>query len=310
MVGNSYSMQGNVGALGGENLSGGSYDLGAGLIFAEMANTPSAPALSNDSSWYNKLKVTINTAENSSDATYAVAISDDNWSTTEWVQDDYTVGADLGIEDFENYTGIGGTAYIIGLVKSTGYRVKAKARHGVYTESPLSASSAEASTVNITLSFDLDISASDEETAGPYSVAFGELTAGSVNTAANKVWVDLVTNAEMGGVVFVYDQNAGLKSTVSNYTINAVSDNLTNLTEGFGLKGSSAAGGLSLVSPYNGSDENVGIVNTTIREIFSSGNDPVAAGRGSIFLKAKPSVTTPSANDYADTLTIIAAASF
>ena len=72
-----------------------------------------------------------------------------------------------------------------------------------------------------------------------------------------------------------------------------------------------ASGGpLSAASPYNTASDNVGVVDTTIRALYSSSNLPVTGGRASILIKAKPSNLTPASNDYTDTLTLIASGSF
>ncbi len=309
-----YSMEGILGGLK-KGTTSSNYQLGAGLMFVQEADTPPAPTFSNDSNWYNKLKIIINTGPNPSDAVYAIAITDDNWTTTKWVQNDNTVGDTLGIEDFQSYTDWGGATgeQIIGLDPATTYKVKVKARHGKYTESGLGPE-AEASTSNVSITFDLDVSSIDEETSGPYTVNFGELNLGSVDTAGDLVWVDFDTNAEMGGNIFVYDLNAGLKSSTLNYTISSTTGDLNSASEGFGLQGNSVSessgGPLSIVSPYNGLNDNVGIVSSDIREIFNTSSNPITAGRGSFYLKAKASETTPFAADYTDTITVIAAATF
>ncbi|MBU2592165.1 hypothetical protein KKD61_01740 [Patescibacteria group bacterium] len=310
-----YLMEGVVGELAGTGQTSSNYQSDSGLIFVQQANVPPAPTFTNGGSWYNRLNIIIDTGSNPTDATFAIAITDDNWTTTEWVQNDNTVGSNLGIEDFQTYTNWGGAAgeNIIGLDANTIYKVKVKARQGLYTESPLGPE-ASASTSQLSLSFDIDVAGTDTETGAPYVVDFGSLTSGSVNTAANKVWIDLATNAEMGGLVFVYDANSGLKSTIVNYTISSATADLSGAPEGFGLRGDTASessgGPMAISSPYNGAGDNVGLVDTIVREIFSSSQNPVTGGRASFLLKAKPSDIAPAATDYLDTLTLIAAASF
>lgn len=310
-----YSMEGIVGELAGTGQTSGNYRSDSGLIFVQQANVPPAPTFTNDSNWYNQLKITIDIGGNPTDATFAIAITDDDWVSTDWVQNDNTVGGTLGIEDFQTYTNWGSASgeQIIGLAPNTAYKVKVKARQGNYTESPLGPE-AGVSTSQVSLSFDIDTASSDTETAPPYTVNFDSLTLGSVNTATNKIWVDLDTNAEMGGVIFVYGLNTGLKSNSVNYTISSTSDNLSVASEGFGAQGDSvtesSGGPMTTSSPYDGVSDNVGLVDTIVREIFSSSQNPVTGGRASFLLKAKPSETTPAATDYTDTLTVIAAASF
>lgn len=301
--------------------SSANYRADSGLIFTQQSNVPPAPTFVNDTGTrYNKLKITINQdSGDPSDTTYAIAISTDDFVTTNWVQPDNTIGSSLGIEDFQSYANWGGASgeFIIGLARNTTYKVKVKSRQGKYTESPLGPV-ASAATVDSQISFDIDIGGGSDpgETAPPYAVNVGSLTAGTPVTASNRVWLDLATNGEAGGYIYVYDQNAGLRSTDVDYTINSATANLASgaVTEGFGLQGASktqsSGGPLDYVGPYDGTAENVGLVNTVIREIFDTSSSPIVGGRGSFSIKAKASNITPGANDYSDTLTVIAAASF
>lgn len=305
----SYGLEAILGEVSG-NQSSTNYKAQSGLVFLQQSNVPSAPTLANSSNWYNKLNVIINTSNNPSDALYAVAISDDDWVTTRWIQSDNTVGATLGAEDYQTYTNWGGVSgeNIIGLTPGTTYKVKVKAAQPGFTESPLGPE-ATAATVNSSLDFDIDVSATDAESVAPYVVAFGSLSVGSVNTAADKIWIDFATNAESGGIVYVYSANGGLRSTAKDYTITSATANLASVEEGFGVKEDSTSN-LTFVSPYNGASDNVGVVDATIRELLTSGGSPVASGRASVLLKAKPKTITPASSDYSETITIIASGNF
>jgi hypothetical protein len=294
--------------LGGEQKSA-AYTIDGGLVFTQQTNVATA-TLANSGNWYNKLLLTINNQNNPTDTIYAIAISTDDFVTTNYVQNDGTIGASLGAEDWQTYTNWGGGSgeYVIGLTPDTEYTVKVKARQGDFTESPWGPEAIE-QTDPVTLSFDIDVSASDTETAAPYTVSFGSLTAGSVTTASNRIWIDLATNAENGGFVYIYDANAGLVSANVSYTINSSTSNLGSASEGYGVQVATVSN-LSAVSPYNGASDNVGVVDTTIRPILDSSNAPVTAGRSSIYVKAKNASQTPAANDYADTITMIASGSF
>ena len=143
---------------------------------------------------------------------------------------------------------------------------------------------------------------------------FGSVSLGSVNTASNRIWMDIDTNAESGGYVYIYSANNGLLSAHTSHTISSVTGNLAALSEGFGIQNNSATqtsgGPLTALSPYNGAADNVGIVNSTIRELYSTGTNPIVGGRASVTLKMKPSASTPASSDYSDTLTLIAAGTF
>ncbi len=290
------------------------YGLGAGLEFVQQANVPPAPTFVNDGNYYNKLKIIINEGGNPSDTEYAVAISSDDWATTQYVQSDFTVGSSLGSEDWQTYVDWGGSAgeFVIGLDSATTYKVKVKSRQGAFTSWQWGPE-ASATTSSLSLFFDIDVSAIDEETAPPYSIDFGDLAVG-VNTASKKIWTDLETNGSGGGFVYIYADSDGLQSASHGTSIPSVSADLTTVNKGYGVQVASvtqtSGGPLIAQSPYDGSADNVGIVDTTIRSILSSSNMPITGGRGSISLKAKIDALTPAASDYSVTFTVIASATF
>lgn len=309
----STSYKANVisGEVGGDKLDGTTYDLGSGMEFTQQANVPAAPTFTNPSNYYNKLKVVLNVSDNPTDTIFAIAISTDDFvSDTRYVQSDNTVGASLGSEDYQTYTAWGGAsgALIIGLAPNTTYKVKVKAMQGNFTETGYGPT-ATAATVNPTMTFDIDVAATDIDTDPPFTTNFGDLIANTVTDSPQKIWVDFSTNGELGGRVYVVAQNAGLTSTVASYTIDAVTGNLGSLSQGFGAQGLSATNGLSEVALYDQTGDNVGVIDTSIREIFTS-SAPATGGRGAFVLKAKSSAVTPAANDYTETLTVIASASF
>src|SRR3989344_5451863 len=153
------------------SISSTNFNVRSGLSFVQDAYTPTAPGLVNSSNWYNKLLLTINTANNSTDTTYAVAITDDNWATTRYVQNDNTVGNALGIEDYQTYVnwGSGSGEYIIGLTPNTTYKVKIKAMQGRFTESQYGPDSS-AATSSPSIDFDIYVASTDTETAAPYTL--------------------------------------------------------------------------------------------------------------------------------------------
>lgn len=304
-----YAAETLAGEQSGGTLDGTTYDIGSGLQFTNQANVPAAPTFTNPSSYYNKLKIVIATSGNPTDTKFAIAISDDDFITTRYVQSDDTVGATLGIEDYQTYTNWGGASgtLILGLTPSTTYKVKVKAWQGKFTETGYGPTASTA-TVSPQMTFDIDVSAIDEENSAT-SIAFGDLIAGTVTDSPQKIWVDFITNGESGGRVYVYGGNAGLYSAVKAYTISAVNGNLSSLSEGFGAQSDTAANGLSEVILYDQTGSTVGIVDVSIREIFTA-SAPTTNGRGSFLLKAKSSSVTPAAGDYAETLTVIASASF
>lgn len=313
-LGNGTSTNYSINALSGEQsagqLDGTTYDLGSGLSYIQQADVPPAPTFTNPSNYYNKLHIVLSVGGNPSDTKFAIAISSDNFaSDTRYVQSDNTVGATLGIEDYQTYAAWGSATGedIIGLAPGTTYTVKVKAWQGKFTETGYGPT-ASASTINPTMTFDIDVSSIDTESSDT-STTFNNLYAGTVTDSDKKIWVDFLTNSENGGRVYVYGGNAGLQSAVASYTIDAVNGDLASLQEGFGAQKFSVAGGLLATATYDVSGNSVGIIDTAIREIFTA-SAPTSTGRGSFLLKAKSSTVTPAAGDYAETLTVIASASF
>lgn len=309
----SYAME----AISGETsglMTGTTYDAGAGLIPTQLANVPDAPTLQNNAFLYNKLRIIMNTGNNPSDATLAVAISTDDFVTTQYVQSDFTIGSALGIEDYQTYTAWGGATgvYIIGLSPNTTYKVASRAMQGKFTESKYSAI-ATAATINPALTFDLDTAATDIESAAPYNVTFTDLLPATAVMSTQRIWIDFETNGETGGNLYMYGQNGGLTSVKASHTIPSATADLTVAGRGFGARTNSvtqsAGGPLDPVSPYDVGGGNVGIVDTSIRTIYTSAS-PLSAGRASMRLGAKVTAITPSASDYTEILTIVAAANF
>ncbi|MDO8240679.1 MAG: hypothetical protein Q7T51_01725 [Candidatus Moranbacteria bacterium] len=309
-----YAMEVIAGEQSAGKLTGVAYNAGTGLSFTNQANVPSAPTFSNPSNYYNKLQIILNTSGNPTDTKYAIAISTDNFVTTNYVKSDNTVGATLILADYQTYATWGGGSgfYVIGLTAGTTYKVKVKAMQGKFTETgygPI----ATAATVNPTLSFDIDVSSTDSKTAPPFTINFGSLPVNTVTDSPQKIWVDFATNGELGGKVYVAGQNAGLTSATKSYTISAMTGNLAGASEGFGAQGSSVAqssgGPLTVATLYDQIGSTVGIVDSAMREMFSS-TGPIVGGRGSFLLKAKTSTITPSATDYSEIFTVIASGNF
>lgn len=307
-----YSLSAIAGEVSGAQGIGSAYNLGPGLQFTRQSNVPAAPTFTNPSNYYNKLQYIIDTGGNPSDTLFAIAISTDDFVTTNYIQADGTIGASAVYQTYADWGG-GSGEYVIGLTSSTTYKIKVKAVQTKYTETEYSVA-ASAATVAPSLSFDIDISATNSETGPPYAVAFGPLAVGSVTTATDKVWLDLSTNAVGGGFVYVYTQGTGLTSVEAVHTITSATANLAVATDGYGTRVDSvtqtSGGPLAAVSPYDGTLENVGILNTTSRNLLSSSSQPIVNGRASFLMKAKASTLTPSASDYTDVLTVVASATF
>ncbi len=313
---NLYSLFGTLGQVDQGSMSSNLYFVGAGLEFTMQASVSAAPTFVNPSNWYNKLQLTINRGGNDpADYEYAVRIASGS-GQFQYIQDDMTVGNSLGDEDWLSYIEWGGSSgsTIIGLYPSTTYTVQVSARQGRFYSQFMWSPAALASTDTSALSFDLDVASSDTETSAPYTLGIGEMAPGSVTTASDKIWIDFSTNANNGGFISINGTNNGLQSSAVSHTINSATADLTAQPQGYGAISSTvtqtSGGPMSAINPYDGSADNVGILDTTKRYIYSTSSAPVTGGRVSFSVKAKASATTPSAPDYADILTVIVTGSF
>ena len=316
-VGNStstnYAINGTAGEVAG---SGGStnYKVGAGEAYEKQSDVPLV-TLSNTGATYNKLLLQLDPQNNPSDTLFSIAISTDNFATTKYVKNDFTITATQSFSNYLTYSGWGGSTGVVirGLTPNTVYTAKATAYRGKFTESSYGPASVATTTATPQLSFHIDVAATDTGSSPPYIVDFGTLPVSTVTSATNRVWVSLDTNAESGGNVYVSGQNTGLKSLLTSYTIVSQSADLATLPEGFGVQGASSTqssgGPLSISSPYNVTGTNIGITDPTLRQIFTA-PAPITAGRGSFYLMAKSKPLTPASSDYTEILTAVAAAVF
>jgi hypothetical protein len=183
-------------------------------------------------------------------------------------------------------------------------------------------------TVNSTLTFDLDVgTAGSENTSAPYNVPLGSLSTSDVKVSGatdgiNRIMMDLDTNAPSGVVVTVKNANGanGLvsTSTPADKITNTAAAMATNTTN-YGLcviSVTQTTGTLSKAAPYNagtcaadgGTNDVKGLTTTGDNMVSSSGL--LAGGRAQVAVNASISGAVPAHNDYADTLTFIATATF
>jgi hypothetical protein len=309
-----YSLEGISGELSGQTSTTANYSLKPGFIETEQANVPKISAFDNGSSrYYNKLHFVIDQQSNPTDALYALQIKagdatcDFTTGTIKYVKSDLTVGSTLVVADYQTYAAFGSASgtNIIGLTPNTVYCLRAKATQGQFTESGYGPSMS-ASTVNPSISFSIS----------PTSVSMGSLLPSTVTDAISSISLTFDTNANNGGDIYINGQNSGLLSAATGNNISSViasGGDLSSLSRGFGAKvtatGQSSGGPLSSVSPYNGSSDNVGPTDTTIRKMITS-SAQVNTGTASVLLKAKATGADAAANDYKEILTMLASASF
>ena len=300
-----YAIEGVSGEVAGQISSTANYNIKPGYIETQQANVPKITSFSNGGgTYYNKLHFVIDQQSNPDDALYALSISVDNFvSDTRYVKSDLTVGGSLSLADYQSYSAWGGSggSDVIGLLPNTTYYLKVKATQGKFTESgygPVSSTS----TVNPSLSFSISTN----------SLAMDSLLAGTVVDAPSTIDITFTTNATSGGDIYISGLNGGLFSSLAAYTISSATADLTPASRGFGARvtsTSASSGTLNSVAPYDGSLNNVGLIDSTIRRIIST-SSPVGGGAGSVLIKAKSASTDPAANDYSETITMLASASF
>jgi len=210
-----YRMSGIAGQLETGQPFSDTYKVGSGLVFMLMANVPPAPTFTNPATNYDRLKVVVNVGGNPTDATYAIAISTDNFATDiKYVKSDFTIGNTLTASDFKDYsTGWNGTSgrFITSLLSNTAYYIKAKARTGNFSESSWGPVTSVA-TSNPSLSFGLDTS----------SITFTNLNAGNSFTDSSKqTTLTTSTNAYNGYIVYAKEtQPLTGPTTISDYSSN------------------------------------------------------------------------------------------
>lgn len=308
-----YSLEGTTGELSGSTGSTVNTKNKPGFVETEQANVPKLVSLDNNGGlYYNKLHFVIDEQNNPSDAKYLIAVSSDNFvADTKYLQPDGTLSSTLSLSDYQTYSSWGGSSgsLIIGLLPSTTYTVKLKATQGKFTESAFGPTTSQA-TAAPTLTFSLVTST---QPSPPFSVNLGTLTAGNINTTSSTINTSLTTNGASGGDVYISGANGALKSNSTGSQINAVTNDLASLPRGFGVQNSSVSqssgGPYTVVSPYNVSGTNVGIIGTLSRSLYSS-TSPVTAGTGVLVLKAKSATTDVAATDYQETVTFIAAGNY
>lgn len=306
-----YGLQAGTGNQSGATQSSTNYTAqGDGRGVANAA-VPPAPALTNPSNYYDRLKLVLATGNNPSDTKYLIAVSTDNFATTKYVQTDNSLGTSQALTNYQTYTAWGGANgfLIVGLSSSTTYQVKVKALQGKYTGSAFGPA-ASAATVAPSVSFSLTTTLTSTP---PFTVGFTNITAGTVATGNADAVIGVTTNANNGGAVYVRDSSAGLYSTLANTTIASASADLGSASTGYGgqiIAATQVSGGpLTSVSPFNGSANTVGALTTSLQPLLSTAA-PISGGSGTLRLKAKVSAVTPSASDYTDVVTLVAAMNF
>ena len=307
----SYSLNAITNGQAGNTVTSTTYLAQPGLASTINANVPPAPSFTNPANYYDRLKIVLATGNNPTSTKYAIAISTDNFVTTQYIRSDDTIGSTLTISNYQTYALWGGASgfTVLGLQANTTYKIKVKAINGTFSETAYGPV-ATAATVSPSITFAVTTSLSSTP---PYSASFTSLPPGSVFAANADPQLALTTNALFGGVIYVNDLNSGLKSTASSYTLPSATADLGAVQKGYGaqvISTSQVSGGpISASTPFNGTLDNVGGLSTNLQPIVTT-NSSVTSANATVRLKAKTDITVPSTSDYTDTITFTAAMLF
>ena len=242
----SASLEAITGELSTDQLSGTNIKLGPGLIFTAQAHVPVVQTFDNPNGYYNKLRLIINPSDNPDNATFSVAISSDNFTTTSYVQSDNTIGAVRGIEDYKTYTNWGGASGVLvrGLAQDTTYQIKVNAMQTDLTETEYGPSS-EASTSHPVIS----MACHDDETFTNDYIFMNPITGTgkSALDTRNDVRCNIITNNELGYSLRLISSTPELKDA-NNDTISAYTPAVTGNTEVWSVASVSSEWGARLKS--------------------------------------------------------------
>jgi len=301
-----FKLDGLSGTQTGSGLSSASYKVNGGELPTQNSNVPTA-TFTNPSNEYNRLKLVIGTSNNPTDTVYQVAISTDSFVSTNYIQNDNTIGSSSAVATYQSYASWGSATgvWVVGLASNTTYQVKVRALQGQFSGSPYGPV-VSAATVQPSITFSVTTSLT---ATPPFLVGFTSLPAGAATDGNATANIGLSTNSVNGGAVYI-KSTGGLTSALASTTVTSATANLSVAGSGYGAIVSSASqtsgGPFTATAPYNGVANNVGALTTTLVPILST-STALNTGAATITLKAKSATLTPSATDYADTLTFVAA---
>lgn len=285
-----YQLSQSVGETGEDKQQSTNYIIGGGQAFGIMSNLAPAPNLVNDGSppYYNKLHFAINPGNNPSDTLFAIAITKDDWATTQYIQNDNSVGDILGSEDWQTYANWGGASgeLVTGLEPETAYKIKVKARSGDFTMTGWGPESAEASTSSLSLSFSISVNALDFGTLSPAVVS---LVNYDVTTS---------TNGEAGYLTTIIED--GNFRNEGGYEISDVLDGqVTAGHEEYGIRTSGSEGQMN--------DKDYAITQTA--QTIASYSGPISNSQTTVNHKVSIDVSTHS-GQYYHIVTLISTSTF
>lgn len=198
-----YSSLDSQGDESGAASSSANYKVNAGVIYSYGPSIPAAPTLVNTgSALYNSLDFVVATGGNQSDTNYAIAISNDDFVTTYYIQTDGTLGNTAAWQTYSGW-GSGAGERVTGLISATEYKIKVKARYGADSETGFSqVASATTSTASLTISFagiasgNTVAGETTTVTATANAIPYGSLVINTPAVAVHRITVS--TNAAAG----------------------------------------------------------------------------------------------------------------
>jgi hypothetical protein len=177
------------------------------------------------------------------------------------------------------------------------------------------------------LTFDIDTSTSSgADTAAPYTVDFGTLTtSGRFSGTGNVEYImfDLDTNGTQGAVITILNANGTSGMVSASEPTESIANSTGSMSSGVENYGwcvlsvtqtsgatLTRAGGYSSYTCNGALADTTEALSSTTPETFLTVSGPVAGARGVLSGSAATSVLTEAHDDYSDTLTFVATATF
>jgi hypothetical protein len=273
-----------------------------GLTYLITNNVPGSPTLAIPANNYDRIQFVINTSNNPTDTTYAIAISTDNFvSDKRFVKSDGTVGSTLTTSDYKTGVNWYGSyltyGFITGLTQNTTYYIKVKARQGNFSESgygPTASITTGSPTLTLTLSNN--------------TLTFANLNStDSYNDSSQQTTLTTSTNAYGGYKIYGRETNPLTfgSSTIPDY-ISPNSAPTTWSGTGFGYSTNDTnLGGTGGTSRFSGS-KYAGFVTSTPGDIVADDTTPIVTSQISnevfaVSYRVTANSTTP-AGTYKNTI--------
>lgn len=309
-------------SMGGSNDSGSSstnYKIFPGFVQHAYPGVPNAPTFTNTGGvMYNALNFVVVPGPNATNDTYfAIAISSDNFVTTNFIQADDTIGSSPAWQKYVDWGSSTGQT-VTGLAGNTTYKIKVKARFAADTETGYSqTASATTSGASISVSFagvssgTTVAGATTTITSLANSIAYGSLTPNVTAVAAQTITV--TTNAT-GGYTTTIEQDGNLRKNNGD-NISPVSGSNsspttwpTSITNGyFGYHTTDSLLCTGTTNRFSTNDTYAAATSTPSE--ISCNTGPVSSEQTTVVYKVEIGTNQPS-GDYQNTITYVTTAQY